>query len=370
MAAPALGSAAIRGALAAARVPASQVQEVIFGNVVSAGVGQAPARQASKGAGIPDSAVATTVNKVCASGMKALTLGQQAVALGHADVLVAGGMESMSSAPYYVPQGRYGARYGHSMLLDALVKDALWDPYNDMHMGSCGEKAAREGGFSRADQDAYATMSFNRARAAAEGGRFAAEIVPVGVRGKGGKEVLVTTDEQWGKVDFARMATLKPAFAKDGSITAANASALNDGASALVLMSAEKAKADGITPLARIVGYADAEQAPIDFPSTPWRAVTLALSRAGLAVSDVSFHEINEAFAVVAMLNARMLGLSLDTVNVNGGAVALGHPVGCSGARIVTTLIHVLQQRDAQFGTASICNGGGGATAVVIERLS
>lgn len=288
LSAPALGSVAIKGALAAAGVAPTEVNEVIFGNVVSANVGQAPARQASKGAGIPDSAVCTTINKVCASGMKAVTWAAQSIALGQSEVVVAGGMESMSNAPYYVPQGRYGARYGHGQFVDALIRDGLWDPYSDIHMGMCAEKTAAEGGFSREMQDEYAKMSYTRAKAAVEGGKFKNEIVGVPVKVKG-KDSVITSDEEWSKADFAKMAGLKPAFKKaeqGGTITAANASKLNDGAAALVLMSADRARALGLKPIARIRGYADAEQAPIDFPTAPAKAMPLALKRAGVTAAD------------------------------------------------------------------------------------
>jgi acetyl-CoA C-acetyltransferase len=340
-----------------------------MGNVVSAGVGQAPARQASKGAGLPDTVCATTVNKVCASGMKALIYASQSVALGHHDVVVAGGMESMTNAPYLVPTGRYGARYGHGQFLDGLVRDGLWDPYSDIHMGMCAEKTAADLGITRAQQDEYAALSYRRSKEASDKGLFKNEIVGVPVKVKG-KETVISVDEEFPKVDFAKLAGLRPAFKKDGTITAANASKLNDGAAALVIMSADKARALGLKPIARIRGYADAEIAPIDFPVAPSRAVPLALQRAGVTAADCQYHEVNEAFAVVALANAKLLNIDIDRVNVNGGAVALGHPIGCSGARIITTLINVLQQRDATLGTASICNGGGGGSAVVIERLA
>lgn len=368
--APQLGSIAIKGALAKAGLKPEQVNEVIMGNVVSAGVGQAPARQAAKGAGLPDSVVCTTVNKVCASGMKSVMYGLQSVALGHSDVVVAGGMESMSSAPYLVPSGRFGGRYGHGALLDSLVKDGLWDPYSDIHMGLCAEKTAADMGLSRAAQDALAERSYKLARAAAEAGLLASEIVGVPVKVKG-KEASVAVDEEWSKADFAKMAALKPAFKKDGTITAANASKLNDGAAAIVLMAADKAKALGLTPLARVRGYADAEHAPIDFPTAPAKAVPLALARAGITAKDAQFHEINEAFSCVVLANAQLLGLDVErTVNVHGGAVALGHPIGASGARIIQSLYTVLKARDATLGTASICNGGGGGSAIVLERLN
>lgn len=346
---------------------------MILGNVVSAGVGQAPARQASMFAGIPTSATCTTVNKVCASGMKATMYATQSIALGHSDIVVAGGFESMSNVPFYMPQAtRSGLRYGHSTVQDGVLKDGLWDVYNNIHMGSCAEKTAAEMGIGRAAQDAYAIESYRRAKAALDAGHWKKEIVGVQVQGGKKGSVSITADEELEKADFtfARVPTLKPAFKPDGTITAANASKLNDGAAALVLMSAAKAKALGLKPLARIRGYADAEQAPVDFPTAPAKAVPIALKRAGLSAADMHYHEVNEAFSVVALANAKLLGIAEDRINVWGGGVSLGHPIGCSGARIIGTLINVLQAKDATFGTASICNGGGGGSAVVIERLN
>jgi acetyl-CoA C-acetyltransferase len=366
---PELGAIAIKGALSRAGIAPSAVQEVIMGNVVSAGIGQAPARQSAIYAGIPESAVCTTINKVCASGMKSIMYAAQSVMLGHADVVVAGGFESMSNVPYYLLQARAGMRYGHGVVTDGCIKDGLWDAYNDIHMGNCAEKTSKDMGITRAMQDEFAIGSYKRAAAATAAGHFASEIVGVPIKSKKG-ETMVTVDEEVAKVDFAKLPTLKSAFMKDGTITAANASKLNDGAAALVIMSAAKAKAMGVKPLARIRGFGDAEQAPIDFPTAPAKAVPIALARAGLSASDMHYHEINEAFSCVVLANARLLGLDLATINVWGGAVALGHPIGCSGARIVGTLVNVLRQRDATFGTASICNGGGGGSAIVIERLA
>lgn len=368
--ATALGAAAARAALHRARVPGALVTDVLFGNVLSAGLGQAPARQASKGAGVGDAACNTTVNKVCASGLKAAMLGAQALSLGHAGIVLAGGFESMSRAPYYAPAARFGARYGDAALVDGLALDGLWDPYNACAMGSCGEKTAAEMGISREEQDAFARASVERAKAATEGGFFAAELAPVPVKGKGGAEAPVTTDEQWRKADFAKMATLKPAFKPaGGTITAANASSLSDGAAALVLTTAARAAQLDLPTLARVRGYADAEGAPVDFPTAPTPAVRAAVLRAGVALRDVEYHEINEAFAAVVLANARLLGLDLARVNAHGGAVALGHPLGASGARILVTLLGVLRAKGATIGCASICNGGGGASAMVIERL-
>ena len=342
--------------------------DVIFGNVVQAGVGQAPARQASKGAGLPDSVCATTVNKVCASGMKSVMFGAQSVALGHAKLVVAGGMESMTNAPYLLPSGRYGSKYGHGVVQDSLVKDGLWDPYSDIHMGLCAEKTAADMGITRAEQDAFAVMSYQRSAAASTAGKFAAEIVGVPVKSKKG-DTLVTVDEEFSKIVLDKVPTLKPAFKKDGTVTAANASSLNDGAAALMLCSSATASALGLTPLAKIRGYADAEAAPIDFPTAPSLAVPIALARAGLTPADVDYHEVNEAFSVVVLANAKKMGISLDKVNVFGGAVSLGHPIGASGARIIVTLLSVLKDKGGKIGVASICNGGGGSSAVVIERL-
>jgi acetyl-CoA C-acetyltransferase len=367
--APELGAIAIKSALERAGLSPQQVQEVIMGNVVSAGVGQAPARQATLLAGIPESATCTTINKVCASGMKSIMYAAQSVMLGYSDIVVAGGFESMSNVPYYLPTARSGMRLGNGQVIDGVIKDGLWDVYNDIHMGNCAEKTSKDMGFTRKDQDDYAVESYKRAAAATAAGYFKQEIVGVPVKGKKG-ETLVTVDEEIAKVDFAKLPTLRAAFQKDGTVTAANASKLNDGAAALVIMSAAKAKALGIKPLARIRGFADAEQAPIDFPTAPSKAVPIALKRAGLTAKDMQFHEVNEAFSVVALANARLLDIDLSTINPWGGAVALGHPIGCSGARIVGTLVNVLRQKDATFGTASICNGGGGASAMVIERLN
>jgi acetyl-CoA C-acetyltransferase len=366
----------------AADLAPKDIQEVIFGNVVGAGMGQAPARQAARGAGCPDSTVCTTVNKVCSSGMKTIFYAAQSIALGHHEVVVAGGMESMSNAPYLLPSARYGSRLGHGALVDAVLKDGLWDPYNDIHMGSCAEATAKALGITRAAQDEYAAASYARARAAAAAGHLAAEIVPVPLPAKGKQQAggagagaagagMVTLDEEWAKgADAGKMAALRPAFGASGTITAANASKLNDGAAALVLMSAVGAAARGITPLARIRGYADAEQAPIDFSTSPALAVPIALRRAGAALRDCSAHEVNEAFSSVALANMRLLGLEHGDVNVHGGAVALGHPIGASGARIVGTLLGVLRARGGALGTASICNGGGGGSAIVLERLA
>lgn len=366
--APQLGSTAIKAAMEQAGLSPEHVDEAFLGNVVSAGVGQAPARQAVLGAGLPKSVPCTTVNKVCASGMKTLMFAAQSVATGAAGTVIAGGFESMSNAPFYLPGARWGMKYGHGKVEDALLKDGLWDVYNDMHMGNCGELAADEFGYTRADQDEYAVRSYKRAQAAIEAGKFANEITAVTVKSRKG-ELVVDTDEEPFKVNFDKLPTLRASFKKDGTVTAANASPLNDGAAALIVMSAERAAELGVTPLARIRGFGDAATEPELFTKAPALAVPKALAAAGVSATDIDYHEINEAFSVVAMLNSKLMNLDLDKVNANGGAVALGHPIGCSGARIVGTLINVLQQNDATLGCASICNGGGGASAIVIERL-
>jgi acetyl-CoA C-acetyltransferase len=363
-----LGATAIQAAVQRAGVDPALVTEVIMGSVLQANLGQAPARQAAKFGGLSNDAQCTTVNKVCASGMKAVMIGMQSILLGDAEVVVAGGMESMSGTPYYVEKARYGYRYGHGQLLDGVVKDGLTDVYHQTAMGVSAELCAAQHGIGRAEQDAYAIESYKRAAAAWAAGNFNNEVVPVTVKGRKG-DIIVSHDEEYKAVNFEKIPGLKPVFQKDGTVTAANASTINDGAAALVLMSAERAKALGLRPLAKLRGYADAEQAPELFTTTPALAVPRAVKKAGLSLGDIAFHEINEAFSVVALANMRLLGLSADTVNVNGGAVALGHPLGCSGARILVTLINVLHQRSATFGAAGICNGGGGASAMVIEAL-
>eukprot|EP01098_Paradermamoeba_levis_P002889 TRINITY_DN1371_c0_g1_i1.p1 TRINITY_DN1371_c0_g1~~TRINITY_DN1371_c0_g1_i1.p1 ORF type:complete len:413 (-),score=161.38 TRINITY_DN1371_c0_g1_i1:141-1328(-) len=368
---PKLGVAAVKGALG--KVPAlkpSDVQEVIFGNVVSAGVGQAPARQVALGAGLPESVICTTVNKVCSSGMKAVMYGAQSIQLQQSDIVVAGGFESMSNVPFYLPGARTGYKYNHHQVVDGIIQDGLWCPHDHHHMGHAGEKCAKTYNFTRQAQDNYAIESFKRANAAAKRGAFAPEIVPVPlVAKKGAEPQQITEDESYKKVNFDKIPTLKPAFDPSGSITAANASSINDGASALILMSEEKAKALGLKPLARIRGYADAERAPSEFTIAPALAAPKALKAAKLDIKDVDFWEINEAFSVVALANMEIMKLDHARVNVNGGAVAIGHPIGCSGARIITTLVHVLKEKNGKIGCATICNGGGGASAIVIENL-
>jgi acetyl-CoA C-acetyltransferase len=366
--APELGAVAIRGALARAKLGPDVVEQVFMGNVLSAGVGQAPARQAAIFGGIPNTVPATTVSKVCGSGMEAVIFAAKTIAVGDADVVVAGGMESMSNAPYYLDRARTGYRMGDAKLVDGMILDGLWDPYGNVHMGSCGDRCASEYKVTRAEQDDFAKESFRRALAAQKEGFFDAEIEPVPVPQKKGDAVVVKVDEGPGKGDPTKFAALKPAFSKDGTITAANASSLNDGASALVLVSEKGLKSHSLVPLARIVGYGGAAQAPEWFTTAPAKAVDAALARAGLAKGDIDLYEINEAFAVVTMVCARLCGLAPDRVNVEGGAVALGHPIGASGARILTTLLHAMQRRGDKRGLATLCIGGGEALAVVVER--
>jgi acetyl-CoA C-acetyltransferase len=367
--APQLGKEAIKAALERAKVAPDQVGEVFMGNVLSAGIGQAPARQAMRFAGLPDSVPATTVSKVCGSGMQAIILGAKTIALGDADVVVAGGMESMSNVPYYLDKARQGYRMGNGTLVDGMIHDGLWDPYSNVHMGNCGDKCAAEYKVSREAQDEYAKESFRRALAAQKEGLFDAEIVPVAVPQRKGDPVMVKLDEGPAKGDPSKFASLKPAFGKDGTITAANASSINDGASALVLASEAAVKKHGLSPMARIVGYGGAAQAPEWFTTAPAKAMDSTLAKLGLKVSDIDLVEINEAFAVVAMVSAQLSKIDLAKVNVRGGAVALGHPIGASGARIVTTLLHALVHANKKRGLASICIGGGEALATVIERV-
>ncbi|WP_214070985.1 acetyl-CoA C-acyltransferase [Mucilaginibacter sp. dw_454] len=363
-----LGAIAIQSAVQKSGLKPEQVQEVFMGNVLSANLGQAPATQAAIFAGLPY-LPATTVNKVCASGMKAIMLAAQSIATGQNDIVVAGGMESMSNVPYYLAKARTGYKLGNDLLIDGLVEDGLWDVYNNYHMGSAAELCATECNISREDQDAYAIESYKRSIASQSSGKFVAEITPVEIKNKKGEVTLVNDDEEPATVKFDKIPTLKPVFQKDGTVTAANASSLNDGAAALVLMSREKADELGIKPLAKIISYADAQLAPEWFTTAPSKAIPLALHRAGLSGSDIDFYEINEAFSVVSIANNRELKLAPAKVNVNGGAVSLGHPLGASGARIVVTLLSVLDQNKGKYGAAGICNGGGGASAIVIENL-
>jgi len=362
-----LGAVAIKAALEQANVNPELVQEVIMGSVLQAGLGQAPARQAAKFAGIPNNVPATTVNKVCASGMKAIALAAQSIQLGYADVVVAGGMENMSQVPHYLPGSRSGYKYGNINMLDGIITDGLTDVYSQTLMGTCAEMCADEYNFTREDQDNFAIESYKRSAKAWAEGKFANEIAPVTVQTRKG-DVIVSEDEEYKSVDFTKIPGLRAVFKKDGTVTAANASTMNDGAAALVLVSGEKLKELGLTPLAKLVGAADAEQAPEWFTTTPSKALPIAAQRAGISVADLDYVELNEAFAVVGLANNKLLNLSADKVNVNGGAVSLGHPLGASGARIIVTLINVLKQNNGKFGGAGICNGGGGASAMVIEN--
>ncbi len=362
-----LGAAAIKGALNKINLDPNLVDEVLMGNVVQAGNGQAPARQAALYAGLSENVACTTVNKVCASGMKAVMQGAQAIMAGDAEIVVAGGMENMSLIPHYVHL-RNGVKFGPTSLVDGMQKDGLTDAYDNNAMGVCADLCASEYNFTREDQDNFAIQSYERSAAAWEAGKFDAEIVPVEVPQRRGDAIVVTKDEEYTNVKLDKIPSLAPVFTKDGTVTAANASTINDGAAALVLMSEEKAQALGLTPLAYIKSYADAAQEPKWFTTAPAKALPKALEKAGLSVSDVDFFEFNEAFAVVGLANAKILGLDNSKINVNGGAVSLGHPLGCSGARIIVTLINVLNQNNAKIGAAAICNGGGGASAIVIER--
>ena len=362
-----LGSTAIKGALDKINLDPALVQEVYMGNVVQAGVGQAPARQAALGAGIPDTVPCTTVNKVCASGMKAVMNAAQAIALGDADVIVAGGMESMSNIPHYVHM-RKGTKFGPASMIDGMQRDGLVDAYDQNAMGVCADACAVEYNFSREDQDAFAIKSYNRSAKAWSEGKFTDEVVPVSVPQRRGDAIVVSEDEEYKNVKMEKIPALRAAFTKDGTVTAANASTINDGAGAMVLMSEEKALALGLAPLATIKSYADAAHEPRWFTTAPAKALPKALAKAGITTDDVDFFEFNEAFSVVGLANMKILGLTDTNVNVNGGAVSLGHPLGCSGVRILITLLSVLQQNDAKIGAAAICNGGGGASAMVIER--
>ncbi|HEY3387166.1 MAG TPA: acetyl-CoA C-acyltransferase [Saprospiraceae bacterium] len=369
LSATALGAKAIAGALAAAKVEPGQVQEVFMGNVVSANLGQAPARQEALGAGLPFNVPCTTVNKVCSSGMKSVMFGAQAIALGQADIIVAGGMESMSNIPYYIPGARWGHKYGNGELVDGLAKDGLTDAYSQKAMGNSADKTAEKFGISREDQDAFAIESYKRSQKATQDGLFKNEITPIEIPQRKGAAIVVDKDEECFKVDFEKIPSLKPAFNPDGTVTAANASTINDGASAIVLASGEAVKKYGLQPIARIVSYADAEQDPAWFTTSPTLAAPLAIDRAGLKKNDIDLYEVNEAFAVVTMAFEQTLDIDHSQVNINGGACALGHPLGASGARIITTLSNALQQKDKRYGLATLCNGGGGASAIIIEKV-
>jgi len=363
-----LGATAIKAALDKIKLDGKYVTEVLMGSALQANLGQAPARQAAKFAGLPDSVNCTTINKVCASGMKSVILGAQSIILGDHEVVVAGGMESMSQVPFYLENNRWGAKYGNGVVVDRLAKDSLTDVYNNYAMGNCAELCAKDMNFTREEQDAFAVESYKRSAASWAAGKFKEEIVPITVKTKKG-DIEFAEDEEYKNVNFEKIPTLKPAFVKDGSVTAANSSTMNDGAAALVLMSKEKALSLGLKPLAIIRGYADAEQASEWFTTTPALAVPIAVEKACLKMDDISYYELNEAFSVVGLANIKLMNLDAAKVNANGGAVSLGHPLGASGARIIVTLINVLKQNNAKYGVAGICNGGGGASAIVIENV-
>lgn len=364
-----LGATAIQGALAKSGIEPASVDEVLMGNVISANLGQAPARQAAIHAGLPVSVICTTVNKVCASGMKATALGAQAIQLGDAEIVVAGGMENMSQIPYYLPKARNGYGYGHGEIIDGLLKDGLTDVYDQIGMGVCGDKTALKYNISREAQDEFAIRSYQRSAEATANGLFGDEIVPVEITSAKGEVTTVGEDEEYKRVKFDKIPTLKPVFSKDGTVTAANASTINDGGAALVLAGRTTVNAHNLKPIARIVAYADAEQEPAWFTTTPVLATEKVLKKAGLKISDIDYFEVNEAFAVVALAYIQALDLDVTKVNVFGGAVSLGHPLGASGARIITTLLSVLKKNNGKYGLAAICNGGGGASAMIVERL-
>jgi len=366
--APRLGAIVIEDAIRRANLQKSDIQEVIMGNVLTAGIGQAPARQAALAAGLPESVECMTINKVCGSGLKAVMLATQALQAGDAETIVAGGMESMSNVPYYVERARTGLRMGHSQLVDGMIKDGLWDVYNDFHMGNAAELCAKECAIPREAQDDFAVLSYKRAQAATNEGRFKDEIVGVRVQGKQNEEI-IDKDEEPFKTNFEKIPKLKPSFQKDGTVTAANASKINDGAAALVVMSADQAKKLGVKPIARIVAQASSAKKPEWFTTAPADVITKVLKKANLGVADIDLFEINEAFAVVTLAVSKIIGLGIDKVDVNGGAVALGHPIGASGARILVTLLNALKQRNKKRGMAAICIGGGEASAVVVELL-
>ncbi len=364
-----LGSLAIKGALSQVN-PGLLIDEVFMGNVCSANLGQAPARQASIGAGISNTVPCTTVNKVCASGMKAIMFAAQSIMLGQQEVVVAGGMESMSNIPFYLPNMRWGHKFGQGQVIDGLQKDGLVDAYDHKAMGMSGDATATKYSITREEQDEYAINSYKRAASATEGGKFKNEIIPITIPQRRGDDIIMSEDEEYKNVRFDKIPNLRAAFNKDGTVTAANASTLNDGASALIVVSEEALKKYGLTPLARIVSFADAAHEPEWFTTAPTLAAPLAIKRAGLSKNDIEYYEVNEAFSVVAMAFAKECEVSYDQMNVNGGAVSLGHPLGCSGARIVTTLLHTLDDKAAKYGLATLCNGGGGASAMIIENLS
>jgi len=364
-----LGAVAIKGSIEKAGIDANSVNEVYMGNVMQANLGQAPARQAAMFAGLSQDVPCTTINKVCSSGMKAIMLAAQSIKCGDNDIVIAGGMENMSSVPHYFAKGRAGQKLGDMKLVDGLVKDGLTDVYNRVHMGVCAEKCAAEMNFTREEQDAFAIESYNRSTSSWAAGKFSNEVVPVEVPQRRGDALVINEDEEYKNVKMDKISALRPVFDKEGTVTAANASTLNDGASALILMSAEKAAELNLTPLAKIVSYADAAHEPEWFTTAPAKALPIALEKAGLSTTDVDYYELNEAFSVVGLANMKILDLDADKVNVNGGAVSIGHPLGSSGSRIIVTLINVLKQNNGKIGAAGICNGGGGASAMVIELI-
>ncbi len=367
--APELGAMAILEVVKSAGISANQVQEVVTGNVLSAGIGQAPARQAAIKAGLTDKTPSTTVNKVCASGMKAIMIAADQIRLGDADIIVAGGMESMSNVPYYLPKQRFGSKYGHVQTEDGILKDGLWDVYNNYAMGNAAELCAKECNISREEQDEFAIESYKRALKAYEEGSFDPELIKVKVTDRKGNVTIINRDEELDRVNFDKIPALRPVFEKDGTVTAANASSINDGAAAVLLMSEEKAQELGMKPMARILSHASAAKAPEWFTTAPSDAIPIALQKANVSKNDIDLFEINEAFSVVSLANNQILELDPSKVNINGGAVSIGHPIGCSGARIVVTLLHALEKKQGKYGCAGICNGGGGASALVVERL-
>ncbi|MFY0625063.1 MAG: acetyl-CoA C-acyltransferase [Reichenbachiella sp.] len=364
-----LGSLAIKGALEKSKISPDQVDEVFLGNVLAAGLGQAPARQASIGAGIGHNVPCTTINKVCASGMKSVMLAAQSIMLGNNNIVVAGGMESMSNVPYYVPKARFGHKYGNGVLIDGLQHDGLWEPYHEFPMGSCADNTAKEMKINREAQDEYAINSYKQSIDSSEKGFFKEEIIPVEIPQKKGDPLLMTEDEEIRNVKFDKIPNLRPVFNKEGTVTAANASTINDGASSLIVIGKSKMEELGLKPIAKILGFADAAREPLWFTTAPSLAIPKAIENANLTKEDVDFYEINEAFSVVALANIQELAINPETVNVLGGSVAMGHPLGASGARIITTLTSVLNRKNGSIGVAGICNGGGGASAIVIERM-
>lgn len=367
--APELGAAVINDLVKTAGIKPDDVQEVVMGNVLTAGIGQAPARQAALKAGMSEKTPSTTINKVCASGTKAIMIAADQIALGQNDIMIAGGMESMSNVPYYLPKHRFGSKLGNSQVEDGILKDGLWDVYNDFHMGNAGEICAKECNISREDQDEFAITSYKRAIEATEKGYFKDEIVKIKVKDRKGNVTEVEKDEELGRVNFDKVPQLRPVFDKEGTITAANASSINDGAAAVLIMSEEKAKELGLKPLAKVLSHGSAAKAPEWFTTAPSDAIPIALKRAGLTKDNIDLFEINEAFSVVSLANNQILELDPDKVNIHGGAVSIGHPIGCSGARIIVTLLHALKRTGGKYGCAGICNGGGGASALVVEMI-